>query len=139
MAPPLSAACATRWIQEGTAEEIITAIRQEARIRQDLARRLLPPDAMAAHSEGHHVWLRLPPVWNAAAFTDRIRRSGLAVVPGSAFAAASATLVPSLAQSADNALRVSLGAAQDLDTLSGALTRIAAAMGEDSDTPLEIV
>jgi len=104
-------------------------------MRQDLARRLLPADAMAAHPEGHHVWLRLPPAWNATSFTDRIRRSGLAVVPGSAFAVASTASV----QPADNALRVSLGAAQDLDTLNGALTRIAAAMGEDTDTPPEIV
>jgi DNA-binding transcriptional MocR family regulator len=135
MAPPLSAACATRWIQDGTAQEIIAAVRQEARMRQDLARRLLPADAMAAHPEGHHVWLRLPPAWNATSFTDRIRRSGLAVVPGSAFAVASTASV----QPADNALRVSLGAAQDLDTLNGALNRIAAAMGEDTDTPPEIV
>jgi hypothetical protein len=32
-----------------------------------------------------------------------------------------------------------LGAAPDLDTLGGALTRIAAAMGENTDTPPEIV
>ena len=94
-----------------------------------------PAEAMAAHPEGHHVWLRLPPVRNAAAFTERIRRSGLAVVPGSAF------IVPPAgsAQHGENALRVSLGAARNLDTLEGALTRIAAAMGEDDDTPPEIV
>jgi DNA-binding transcriptional MocR family regulator len=135
MAPPLSAAVATSWISSGTAHGIITAVRQEARARQDLAQRLLPAEAMDAHPEGHHVWLRLPPVRNAAAFADRIRRSGLAVVPGGAFAVTPA----GTAQYGENALRVSLGAARDLDTLEGALTRIAAAMGEDDDSPPEIV
>jgi len=135
MAPPLSAAVATRWIRDGAAGEILASVRSEARVRQDLARRLLPPDAMTAHPEGHHVWLRLPPSWNAAAFTDRIRRSGLAVVPGNAFAVAST--LPD--QTAGNALRLSLGAAQSLDTLGGALTRISSVMYEDTDSQLEIV
>ncbi|HYI68869.1 MAG TPA: PLP-dependent aminotransferase family protein [Skermanella sp.] len=141
MAPPLSAAVVTRWICSGTAHEIVEAVRREARARQALARRLLPAGAMDAHPEGHHVWLRLPPAWNAAAFTDRIRRSGLAVVPGSAFAVTPAgpDRQGEPHRLGENALRVSLGAARNLDALEGALTRIAGALDEDSDTPPEIV
>lgn len=139
MPPPLSAAVATRWIGDGTAHEIVTAIRREARARQDLARRLLPPDVLDAHPEGHHVWLRLSPTCDAATFADRIRRSGLAVVPGGAFAVAPAAASATHDRRADNALRISLGAARNLDTLDGALTRIAAAMDEDQETTPEIV
>ena len=81
------------------------------------------------------------PAWNAAAFTDRIRRSGLAVVPGGAFAVTPAgpDRQGEPHRLGENALRVSLGAARNLDALEGALTRIAGGMDEDSDTPPEIV
>jgi DNA-binding transcriptional MocR family regulator len=135
MPPPLSSAVATRWIGDGTAHEIVAAIRREARERQDLARGLLPPDAMDAHPEGHHVWLRLPPACDAAAFADRVRRSGLAVVPGGAFA----VMPAASARHGVNAVRISLGAARDPATLEGALKRIAAALEEDQENTPEIV
>lgn len=130
MAPPLSAAVATRWTRDGTAHAILSAIRAEAAARQDLARRLLPPGSFDAHLEGHHLWLRLPAPWTAAAFADEVRRSGLAVVPDSAFAVGCAP---------GNALRLSLGAAPDRDTLHAALTRIATTLARDVDALAEIV
>ena len=135
MAPPMSAAVVTRWIGDGTVGEIVAAIRREARARQDLARTLLPDGAMASHPEGHHVWLSLPRSRNADIFADGIRRSGLAVVPGSAFSVTPAASV----RHGENALRISLGAARNLATLEGALKRIAAAMEEDHETLPEIV
>ena len=135
MAPPLSAASPPAGYGSGTAK-IIEAVRREARARQALARRLLPAGAMDAHPEGHHVWLRFPPPGTP---------------PPSPTASAAPVwrwcrAAPSLSHQTapfdrrrENALRVSLGAAQDLDALNGALTRIAAAMDEDTDTPPEIV
>lgn len=130
MAPPLSAAIATRWIRDGTAHAILDTVRAESTARQDLARRLLPPGSFDAHPQGHHLWLRLPAPWTAAAFAGEVRRSGLAVVPDSAFAIGPAD---------GNALRLSLGAAPDRDTLHAALTRITATLARDADALAEIV
>ncbi|WP_247886847.1 PLP-dependent aminotransferase family protein [Azospirillum sp. SYSU D00513] len=129
MAPPLSTAVATRWIEDGTARAMLDAVREESRERQRMARAVLPALLAASHADGHHVWLRLPPAWSAAAFAERVRRSGLAVVPGSAFA---------VEASQGEALRVSLGAAPDRRTLAGALERIAATL-EEAQTVAEVV
>nr|WP_281378763.1 PLP-dependent aminotransferase family protein [Azospirillum oleiclasticum] len=130
MAPPLSAAIATRWIRDGTAHAIRDAVRAESTARQDLARRLLPPGSFDAHPQGHHLWLRLSAPWTATAFAGEVRRSGLAVVPDSAFT----TGTPE-----GRALRLSLGAAPDRDTLHAALTRIATTLARDADALAEIV
>jgi DNA-binding transcriptional MocR family regulator len=59
MASPLTAAVATRWIQYGTADAIVAAIRSETAARQEIASALLPPGAFLASLEGFHLWLRI--------------------------------------------------------------------------------
>lgn len=131
MAPPLSAAVVARWVPDGTAKAMLDAIRAESRERQRMARSSLPAELTASHADGHHVWLRLPRAWNAPAFTETVRRLGLAVVPGASFAAGSAPV---------EALRISLGAAADRDVLARALGRIAAVLEQEEGlAPSEIV
>ncbi|WP_207480675.1 aminotransferase-like domain-containing protein [Arenibaculum pallidiluteum] len=130
MAPPLSAAVATRWIQDGTAQSILQAIRAESRERQKLARAALPAGLAAGHPDGHHLWLRLPPSWSAPAFADHVRRAGLAVVPSGAFAVGATPV---------EALRISLGAAADRAVLGAALHRIAATLKQDAYAMAAIV
>ncbi|EWY39590.1 GntR family transcriptional regulator [Skermanella stibiiresistens SB22] len=132
MAPPLSAAVVARWIRDGTAHRILDEIRREAAARQSLAAAVLPAGTFAAHPQGHHLWLSLPQGWSATAFATQARRFGLALVPDSAFAVAPAT-------APNPAVRLSLGAARDIDHLAPALERIASLMDEDADVPPEIV
>ncbi|HYE50116.1 MAG TPA: PLP-dependent aminotransferase family protein [Azospirillaceae bacterium] len=128
MAPPLSAAIATRWVRDGSAAAVLEAVRAEARARQHLARAHLP--AAAAHPEGHHLWLRLPPSWSAPAFADEARRAGLSVVPGAAFAIGAPRC---------EAVRLSLGAASDRAALDRALARLGALAEEGAGALLHIV
>ncbi|WP_211103795.1 PLP-dependent aminotransferase family protein [Skermanella pratensis] len=130
MVPPLSAAVATRWVQDGTALHLVEAIRAEAARRQEVAGRILPAGSFTAHGQGHHLWLRLPAGWNASGFAAQARRSGLALVPDTAFA---------VGQAPDSAVRISLGAAPDLDCLAAALGRIGSLLDENADTLPEIV
>ncbi|WP_119679718.1 aminotransferase-like domain-containing protein [Indioceanicola profundi] len=123
MAPPLSAAVATRWVQDGTAIAMVAAIREESRERQRLAAAALPAELISAHPEGHHVWMRLPPAWSAVAFAEQVRRAGLAVVPGPVFA---------VGGPGPEALRISLGAAPDRQVLTSALGRIAATLEQQA-------
>jgi len=111
MASPLSAAIASRWIEEGIAEAVVEAIRAEAKKRQAIARTILPENTMLADPAGFHGWLRLPPAWSRGDFTARLRSAGVGVVASDAFALGSAP----------EAVRIGLGAADDADHLGHSL------------------
>ncbi|MGO4127629.1 PLP-dependent aminotransferase family protein [Inquilinus sp. YAF38] len=115
MASPLTAGLATRWIGDGTLDELTTAIRTENRARQRLAAAMLPAGAVAAHPDGNHLWLALPEGWTAVAFTAAARESGLLVVPADAFDVAGAP---------PPAVRLSLGGVADRVGLERALLRL---------------
>lgn len=86
LASPLTAAIATRWIEDGTAQAALLAIRQETMARQKLARAILPADSVETDVEAFHVWLRLPPAWTRAEFAMQLRSAGIGVVAADAFA-----------------------------------------------------
>lgn len=111
-ASPLLAALATSWIETGTLQQIAHAIRAESRARQTIASAILKDWSYAAETAGHHLWLTLPVQWNASEFAALARRSGLGIVPASAF---------SVGSSPSEAVRVSLGAAPDRTRLEQGL------------------
>lgn len=115
MAPPLMAAVASRWIVSGAIRDIIGAIREESRVRQALASAALADFAFAADPHGHHLWLPMPRQWRAIEFAHQAERSGLSVVPSSAFAVGPA---------APEAVRIALGAASNRTALAMALARL---------------
>ncbi|HWJ87736.1 MAG TPA: PLP-dependent aminotransferase family protein [Pelagibacterium sp.] len=116
MAPPLLASLASRWIADGTLNEITEAIRSENAERQHLAAAILGDTGFAADPHGHHVWLRLPSHWRANDFAEHAERAGVAIVPASAFAT-----VPHPIE----AVRISLGVAPDRGDLEDGLTQLA--------------
>jgi DNA-binding transcriptional MocR family regulator len=98
MASPLSAAIVTRWMEEGTAAAILSAIRAETAARQAIAAKLLP--AAIGNPECFHAWLKLPRGWTAGALASRARLQGVGLVTADVFAAAKAP----------EAVRIGLGA-----------------------------
>lgn len=124
---PLLTSLVTRWLEDGSAAALRDAIRREAAARQAIARDVLAGAEMAAHPEGLHVWLTLPPQWSRAEFMAHMRRCGLALVPSSSFAVAAP--VP-------NAVRICTGAAESRETLRAALLDIAEAIHMDAPTHL---
>ncbi|MBP2229615.1 DNA-binding transcriptional MocR family regulator [Azospirillum agricola] len=104
MASPVTCAIANRWITGGTAAALLDAVREEAVGRQRLAASLLPPESVAAHPEGFHIWLKLPPGWTRGEFATHLRTRGIAAVVGDTFA---------LREPVPEALRLCLGAAAD--------------------------
>ena len=115
---------ATSWIKSGEAAEILAAVRHEAQARQTIAGALLPAGAAQAHPDGLHVWLRLPPHWQAPgfgapSFAAYVRNQGLSVVPEDAF---------SLNPNGRGAVRIALGAAPDRNRLTEALRAVSAAL-----------
>ncbi|NIX77318.1 PLP-dependent aminotransferase family protein [Microvirga terricola] len=129
MAPPLMAALGSKWILDGTLDAITAAIRRESAARQAIALRVLHGLDVQAHPEGHHLWLTLPERWHRADLNVYARQSGLALVPSEAFAVGPAP----------NAIRVSLGAAQNKAVLERGLGVLATVLSHGPSTLSSIV
>jgi DNA-binding transcriptional MocR family regulator len=130
MVPPINAALASRWISSGIVDDLTAAIRAENVARQRIACAVLATAGISADPFGHHVWLPMPERWRAADFVEQARRSGIAVVPSSAFA--TGTDYP-------EALRLSLGVAPDRETLTEGLKQVASIISRPSVAARAIV
>jgi len=111
----LSAAVTSRWIEDGTAAQVVKAIRAEAGERLAIAARMLPPSQVVIPAEGFHVWLRLPEPWTSGEFVGGLRHAGMGIVGHEAF---------SVGRSPE-AVRVALGASATREQLKSGLGMVA--------------
>ncbi|QBE67314.1 PLP-dependent aminotransferase family protein [Pseudoduganella lutea] len=114
MAAPLTAALATQWIVDGSADRLMEGVRTEARLRHRMARHILA-GRYSGVGDGLHAWLELPAYWNTSQFARAAGSEGIAVTPAEAFATGSTTV---------NAVRISLGSIQDRGRLQAGLQRL---------------
>jgi DNA-binding transcriptional MocR family regulator len=114
MVAPLTAALATQWILDGSADGLMAGVRKEARLRHRMARDILAGRYSGA-GDGLHVWLELPAYWNSAQLARAADSEGIAVTPAEAFATGSDTV---------NAIRISLGSIKDRGRLQAGLQRL---------------
>ena len=114
MAAPLTAALATQWIFDGSAQALLEGVRSEARLRHRMARDILAGRYSGA-GDGLHVWLELPAYWTASQLAHVAESEGIAVTPAQAFATGSAAV---------NAIRISLGSIRDRARLQAGLQRL---------------
>lgn len=117
MPAPLMVALVTHWLETGVADRIITAIRNEAVGRQQLAQRALKRFRFQAKPAAHHLWLHLPE--GRADVAAHLLRNGLAIVAGDAF---------TVDGTSPHAARVSLGAARNRSELTEALRILVGAL-----------
>jgi DNA-binding transcriptional MocR family regulator len=121
MASPVTVALATRWIGDGTADALLTAVRQESIERQKLAAAILPARSFRADPAGFHLWVSLPESWTRSAFVGHMRSTGVGVVASDAFATEGTP---------PEAVRVCLGGPADRSAVRGALEFMAHALTE---------
>jgi len=114
MTAPLSAALATQWILDGSAQRLMDGVRKEARLRHRIARDILAGRYEGA-GDGLHVWLELPAYWNSSQLAHAADREGIAVTPAEAFATGGGSV---------NAIRISLGSIKDRGRLQAGLQRL---------------
>ena len=76
----------TRWIETGSAEQICSAIREEAIIRQTLAAEILAGADIASPRGAMHLWLRLPDRIGRHDFAARLEQRGVLVRTSELFA-----------------------------------------------------
>jgi DNA-binding transcriptional MocR family regulator len=126
LAPPIMTEIASRWVTSGVAAKIVADRRSEAQARQSILHERLGLSASAGSPHALHHWLELPRQWERASeFADSLRRRGVLVTSGDAFAVDSSE--PS------RAVRVSLGAAGSRATLTQALDVIATLLDEEPE------
>jgi len=114
MVAPLTAALATQWILDGSADGLMEGVRKEARLRHRMARDILAGRYGGA-GDGLHVWLELPGYWSSAQLARAADNEGIAVTPAEAFATGSDSV---------NAIRISLGSIKDRARLKAGLQRL---------------
>jgi DNA-binding transcriptional MocR family regulator len=119
MPVPLMVALVSRWMADGSADAIVSAVAAEAVARQKLAAKALSGQSHVAHPKGLHVWLRLPPSWTRAEFAAHVQRQGLAVVTSDSF---------SVDGEPEHAIRIALGAARNRSELVAALDVLVVAL-----------
>lgn len=86
MSSPITNALATRWVNDGTAEAMLEAVRAESADREDLARNVLDGMSYTADPDGFHLWLELPSHLSSVGFAKSMRDKGVWVVASAAFA-----------------------------------------------------
>lgn len=114
MVAPLTAALATQWILDGSADGLMQGVRSEARLRHRMARDILAGRYSGA-GDGLHVWLELPAYWNSSQLARAADSEGIAVTPAEAFAIGSGAV---------NAIRICLGSIKDRARLQAGLQRL---------------
>lgn len=87
MASPVTAAIATRWIEDGTADAILSFIRTETRARQRMAHETLAGESFRSDPLAFNIWMPLPEGWTRSAFAGQMRGTGVGVVTSDAFVA----------------------------------------------------
>ncbi len=118
MASPFTVSLATQWVADGTAQEMLSAIRSESKARQAIAARVLGASSYDAHPDGFHLWLRIPREggWSASELALQLRSQGIAAVAGAAF---------STDGNPPDAMRVCLGGSKNRSECERALRVIA--------------
>ena len=114
MASPITTAMSTLWIEDGTIEEMVTAIRKESIERQLLVKRHLSQFFYSSDPEGFHVWLNLPKKidLNPSLLAAHLRIQKLSALPSAAFCTDNAP---------PNAIRLCLGGSISRSELDQAL------------------
>lgn len=117
MVAPLTAALATQWILDGSADGLMDGVRKEARLRHRMARDILAGRYSGA-GDGLHVWLELPGYWRSSQLALAAESEGIAVTPAEAFVTGATSSGPV------NAIRISLGSIKDRGRLQKGLQRL---------------
>ena len=111
MATPIVAELATRWVENGTAMELVRWQRAALHRRHDIVAEMLHDIPHRAHPESLHIWLPLGEERSEQAFVSHARLQGVAIAPGASFATS-----PSVRHSA---VRISVGSTTEDDLRTG--------------------
>jgi DNA-binding transcriptional MocR family regulator len=119
--PALTAAIATRWLEDGTVARLEAEKRADATLRQTIAREALQPLEQLAHPASYFTWLPLPEGARADRIAATLAASQISVSTAEPFA---------ITANPPQALRLALGSAA-LSTLADALAAVRRTIEDD--------
>jgi len=105
-----------RWLADGTADRLTDTLRREIAGRQALAAEVFEGMEIRGHPSSFHLMLDLPEPWRRDEFVAAAMANGIRIVSIACFAVDRSN--------ATEAVRISLAAAPDRETLSAALTTL---------------
>jgi DNA-binding transcriptional MocR family regulator len=115
MASPVSMALATRWVLDGTADQIRRFIRNETLIRQQIAAETITDAPFVSHPHAFNIWLELPPGVDCASLMASMSNHEIGITPESAFRTEG---------SKDRHIRICLGGRTQRETLTKTLAHL---------------
>lgn len=105
MATPLISELASRWIADGTADELVAWQRRELGARHAIVTEAMGDLDWQGHPQSLHFWLRLPGDWDAGRLVEHAKALGVAVAPSQPFLAPNSSQI--------RGVRVAVGGARD--------------------------
>lgn len=123
----LLAEIAAQWIDDGTADQLVSWHRRETAARQAAARPFLGRFECLRHPCSYHLWMKVPRPWSGETLAAEAARAGVLVTPGESFAIE--------AGAGDLAVRVSLGAAPSVARLEQGVARLSDIAGSRPSLP----
>ncbi|WP_283633475.1 PLP-dependent aminotransferase family protein [Mycolicibacterium poriferae] len=119
--PALTAAIATRWLEDGTVTRLEAEKRVDARLRQTIAGEILEPFRPLAHPNSYFTWVPLPENARADRIAATLATHGVAISTAEPFA---------ITENPPQAIRLALGSTE-LGTLADALTTVRRTIEDD--------
>ncbi|MEX1035492.1 MAG: PLP-dependent aminotransferase family protein [Sneathiella sp.] len=116
MATPLIAEIASRWIKDGTADELVQWQQRALADRYTIVEEEMAGLSWRGHPNSLHFWLELPEGWDTATYVNHARSLGIAVAPTQPF------LTPNM-QKAD-AVRIAVAGTRDTKRFRRGLSAI---------------
>lgn len=111
--PAFGPEIATRWVENGSAQRVVDALRAETEQRHAMAAAAFKDMRWRGRPDSMHAFVELPASWRAGDFAAEAERRGVRVCTAAQFA-----IEP---ETAPNAMRVALCAVRDRATLGRAL------------------
>ncbi|MGN8020440.1 PLP-dependent aminotransferase family protein [Phyllobacterium sp. 22229] len=111
MATPMVAEIATRWVEDGTAMQLVEWQRDALRRRHEIASQVLSGIPFRSHPQSLHIWLPLTDGRTEETFVAQARLQNVAIAPGASFRISQEDWTP--------AVRISLGSTTEVELLRG--------------------
>ncbi len=111
MATSISIEIVTRWIENGTAKELLEWQKAALKQRNKIASDAFVGLSYLSSPHGMHIWLPITEDWTEDAFVTQLRKNGVATGAGSAFAVETGRVA--------NAVRICLGPTSEADLAKG--------------------
>ncbi|WP_416223057.1 PLP-dependent aminotransferase family protein [Tianweitania sp.] len=111
----LAGEIASRWVENGTARQLLEIQREEASARQAIATKILSDHIASTHPLALCAWLKVPPRWTEDGLVRSLANQNIAVTPSEPFIAG---------PSHGSGIRICLGGRLSRDSLKKALLTV---------------